>query len=290
MPQTVPMTTEPLTAFDTSVLKAPDHWREIDFISDLHLQVDEPATFSAWQSFMQNTPADAVFILGDLFEVWVGDDVIESRSLGGRNNDTLPCKDEISFERRCVDVLKTASQRLDIFIIHGNRDFLLSRDFEKVSGTTLINDPTRLEFAGESWLLSHGDSLCLDDTDYLAFKAQVRSTEWKQQFLAKPLTERQSIARLLRAQSELRKQSGLAYADVDEAEAIKWLSHHRARTLIHGHTHKPADHVLDNSAENPKQTTPLLRMVLSDWDASATPPRTEILRLGVNHPPFRIKA
>ena len=284
------MTTEPLTAFDTSVLKAPDHWREIDFISDLHLQDDEPATFSAWQSFMQNTPADAVFILGDLFEVWVGDDVIESPAVGSRKNDKLPGKDEVSFEKRCVDVLKTAAQRLDIFILHGNRDFLLSTDFEIASGSTLLKDPTRLEFAGASWLLSHGDSLCLDDTDYLAFKAQVRSAEWKQQFSAKPLLERQTIARLLREQSELRKKSGLAYADVDEQEAIQWLSDHRAGTLIHGHTHKPADHVLVSSAENPNQTTPLLRMVLSDWDASATPPRTEILRLGVNHPPRRIKA
>jgi UDP-2,3-diacylglucosamine hydrolase len=290
MPQAVPMTTEPLTAFDTSVLKAPDHWREIDFISDLHLQDDEPATFFAWQTFMQNTPADAVFILGDLFEVWVGDDVIESRSVASLNNETRPCKAEISFEKRCVEVLKTASQRLDIFIIHGNRDFLLSRDFAKASGTTLLKDPTRLEFAGQDWLLSHGDSLCLDDTDYLAFKAQVRSTEWQQQFLAKPLHERQSIARLLRKQSELRKKSGLAYADVHEPEAIKWLSDQRAGTLIHGHTHKPADHVLVNSAGNPQLTTPLLRMVLSDWDASATPPRAEILRLGVGHPPRRIKA
>jgi UDP-2,3-diacylglucosamine hydrolase len=290
MPQAVPMTTEPSTAFDTSVLKAPDHWREIDFISDLHLQDDEPATFLAWQSFMQNTPAEAVFILGDLFEVWAGDDVIESRSVGIQNNDTLPFKDEISFEKRCVEVLKIASQRLDIFIIHGNRDFLLSHDFEKASGATLLNDPTRLQFAGEDWLLSHGDSLCLDDTDYLAFKAQVRSAKWKQQFLAKPLHERQSIARLLRERSELRKKSGLAYADIDEQEAIKWLSDHHAHTLIHGHTHKPADHLLITSAGGANQTTPLLRMVLSDWDASATPPRTEILRLGVNHPPRRIKA
>ena len=284
------MTTEALTAFDTSVLKAPDHWREIDFISDLHLKDDEPATFSAWQTFMQNTPADAVFILGDLFEVWVGDDVIDSPSVGSPKNNKLPSKDEVSFEKRCVDVLKTASQRLDIFIIHGNRDFLLSSDFEIASGSTLLKDPTRLEFAGEAWLLSHGDSLCLDDTDYLAFKAQVRSTEWTQQFLAKPLLERQTIARLLREQSELRKKRGLAYADVDEPEAIQWLSDHRARTLIHGHTHKPADHVLAISANNPNQTTSLLRMVLSDWDASATPPRTEILRLGVDHPPRRIKA
>jgi len=290
MTEPVPMTSEPSAVFDTPVFKAPAHWREIDFISDLHLQDDEPATFSAWQSFMQNTPADAVFILGDLFEVWVGDDVIGSPALGSTENKIRLGETEISFEKRCVEVLKTAAQRLDIFILHGNRDFLLSSGFEKASGSTLLNDPTCLKFAGESWLLSHGDSLCLADTDYLAFKAQVRSTEWKQQFLAKPLPERLSIARHLREQSELRKKSGLAYADVDEPEAIKWLSDHRARTLIHGHTHKPADHVLVNSAGNAQLTTPLLRMVLSDWDASATPPRAEILRLGVGHPPRRIKA
>jgi UDP-2,3-diacylglucosamine hydrolase len=239
---------------------------------------------------MQSTPSDAVFILGDLFEVWVGDDVIGSLGVATQKGPEPLDHTEISFEKRCVDVLKIASQRLDIFIIHGNRDFLLSRAFEKASGTVLLRDPTCLEFAGEFWLLSHGDALCLDDTDYLAFRAQVRSTDWKQNFLAKPLQERLSLARSLRKQSELRKESGVAYADVDDAEAVKWLLSHQANTLIHGHTHKPANHNLPSKAREDIKTKRLLRIVLSDWDGAASPPRAEILRLGVGHRPLRIKA
>jgi UDP-2,3-diacylglucosamine hydrolase len=287
----VPLTNEPSADFVPSVLVAPNHWREIDFISDLHLQDDEPATFSAWQSFMQNTTADAVFILGDLFEVWVGDDAINSPALRNYDVDERLGIRESTFEQRCVEVLNIASKRLDIFFLHGNRDFLLSQAFEKASGSQCLNDPSCLEFAGERWLLTHGDTLCLDDTDYLAFRAQVRSADWQQNFLAKPLQERQAIARSIRAQSELRKQSGLTYADIDEAEAIRWLTDYQASTLIHGHTHRPADHELINKQlQSQLPTIPLRRMVLSDWDAAATPPRAEILRLGVNHPPIRIKA
>jgi UDP-2,3-diacylglucosamine hydrolase len=284
------MTNDPTSGVYPSVLIAPPSWREIDFISDLHLQDDEPATFAAWQSFMQTTPADAVFILGDLFEVWVGDDVIEpapTASVGMANRDLTANK---TFEARCVDVLNSASKRLAIFFIHGNRDFLISSAFAKVSGVTLLNDPTRLEFAGKNWLLSHGDALCLDDTEYLAFRTQVRGQEWKQNFLAKPGQERQALARLLRNQSELRKASGVAYADVDEGEAIKWLLANQAETLIHGHTHRPADHLLTEPLPTQARAQVLERLVLSDWDAAATPPRAEILRLGVGHPPFRIKA
>ena len=287
----VPLTNEPSADFVPSVLVAPSHWREIDFISDLHLKDDEPATFAAWQSFMQNTPADAVFILGDFFEVWVGDDLINDPAHSKYESEERRGIAEPTFEKRCVEVLKNASERLDIFFLHGNRDFLLSSAFEKASGSKHLDDPSCLEFAGERWLLSHGDALCLGDTDYLVFRDQVRSADWQQNFLAKPLKERQAIARSIRAQSESRKQSGLSYADVDAAEATRWLTAHKASTLIHGHTHRPADHQLISQQPQPlPPTNTLRRMVLSDWDAAATPPRAEILRLGVNHPPIRIKA
>jgi UDP-2,3-diacylglucosamine hydrolase len=284
------MTPDPTTGVYPSVLIAPPSWREIDFISDLHLQDDEPATFAAWQSFMQTSSADAVFILGDLFEVWVGDDVIEPPPTASTSVADRDLTTNKTFEARCVDVLNTASKRLAVFFIHGNRDFLISSAFAKASSVTLLNDPTRLEFAGKNWLLSHGDALCLDDTEYLAFRDQVRGQDWKQHFLAKPLQERQALARLLRNQSELRKASGVAYADVDEGEAIKWLLANEAETLIHGHTHRPADHLLTESLPNPTHAQVLQRLVLSDWDAAAKPPRAEILRLGVEHPPRRIKA
>ena len=236
------------------VLQAPAHWRRLDFISDLHLQASEPATFNAWQHFMQTTPADAVFILGDLFEVWVGDDVLATAG----------------FEAGCTQILKAASQRLSIFVMHGNRDFLLGPTFAKAGGLTLLNDPSVLNFAGQHWLLSHGDALCLGDTDYLRFRAQVRSAAWQENFLNLPLAQRQEMAQDMRRQSETHKRSGAPYADLDEPMTCHWLDLAQASTLIHGHTHKPADH----------QMTPgLRRIVLSDWDATATPARAEVLRL-----------
>ena len=229
-------------------------WRAIDFISDLHLQASEPATFQAWQSYMQTTPADALFILGDLFEVWVGDDVLE----------------EHGFEHRCAQVIQQTAARVPTFFMHGNRDFLAGSGMMTACNTTLLADPAVLNFNHQRWVLSHGDALCLGDTAYMAFRQQVRSTEWQQAFLAKPLAERQAIARGLRQQSEARKKSGAEYADVCPQAARQLLLDANASTLIHGHTHKPGAHDLGNG---------LQRVVLSDWDAAATPPRAEVMRL-----------
>jgi len=249
-----PRNTAPTAAPPWPVLQSPAHWRRLDFISDLHLQASEPATFSAWQHYMQTTRADAVFILGDLFEVWVGDDVLETPG----------------FEVGCAQVLKAASQRLAIFLMHGNRDFLLGSAFAQAGGLTLLNDPSVLNFAGQRWLLSHGDALCLGDTDYLQFRAQVRSAAWQENFLSQPLAQRQQMAQDMRRQSETHKRSGAPYADLDEPMTCHWLALAQAGTLIHGHTHKPTDHHI---------TAGLRRIVLSDWDACATPARAEVLRL-----------
>lgn len=224
------------------------------------MQARQPATFAAWHDFMCKTPADAVFILGDLFEVWVGDDVVE----------VLPADAPVSFEARCAEIIKTASRHSDIYFIHGNRDFLLGPAFANLSGMTLLSDPCVLEFAGERWLLSHGDALCLDDTDYMKFRDQVRSKEWQRDFLAKSLAERQSIALALRSQSETRKRQETKYADLDASATCEWLSRANANTLIHGHTHRPGCHALGDRMQ---------RVVLSDWDLSARAPRAEILRL-----------
>ena len=256
----------PTTAPNWPVLQAPPQWRAIDFISDLHLQASEPATFNAWQEYLQTTRADALFILGDLFEVWVGDDGVEDM--------TLKSDQANGFEAHCAQLLKTASQRLDIYFIHGNRDFLLGPAFAASCGMTLLNDPCVLEFGGQRWLLSHGDALCIDDTDYMHFRTQVRSAEWQQTFLAKPLFERQEIARSLRAQSDRLKRSTAAYANVDTQAACHWLNAVQASTLIHGHTHRPDDHDLPCGFNQVRR-----RIVLSDWDATATPPRMEVLRL-----------
>ncbi|WP_210545721.1 UDP-2,3-diacylglucosamine diphosphatase [Rhodoferax sp. PAMC 29310] len=247
-----------------SVLRAPANWRRIDFISDLHLQASEITTFELWRNYLQRTQADAIFILGDLFEVWVGDDVAHPPS---------GLSEPVGFEFSCAQALKDAAQRHDIFFMHGNRDFLLGETFANSCGMALLTDPTLLEFGSERWLLSHGDALCLDDTEYMRFRAEVRTSAWQAQFLSQDLAQRQAVARALRDNSESRKRSGVTYADLDVAATVDWLAATQSHTLIHGHTHKPADHVLPEGRR---------RVVLSDWDAEAQPVRAEVLRLSLD--------
>jgi UDP-2,3-diacylglucosamine hydrolase len=249
----------PSTVPPIAELHAPPSWGTVDFISDLHLQAGDAATFAAWRNYMESTPADAVFILGDLFEVWVGDDAVGAAA-GAQG----------SFEGHCAHLLSQTAGRLALFFMHGNRDFLVGPDLMALCHTTLLADPTVLGFNGQRWLLSHGDALCLGDVDYLQFRREVRSAAWQRSFLARPLAERQAIARGLREQSEARKQSGAPYADVDGNAARAQLQAAKAHILIHGHTHRPAVHDLGNGYS---------RVVLSDWDAAAAVPRAEVLRL-----------
>ncbi|HNN89684.1 MAG TPA: UDP-2,3-diacylglucosamine diphosphatase [Giesbergeria sp.] len=236
-------------------LVAPSHWRTVDFLSDLHLQASEPDTLAAWHHYLQTTPADALFILGDLFEVWVGDDALD---------------DPGSFESQACALLQAASRLRALFFLHGNRDFLIGPGFARHTGATLLHDHTVLVWQGQRLLLSHGDALCLDDVDYQRFRVQARSVQWQEHFLAQPLAQRRAQARGIRAESEARKQSGAVYADVDGPAAIAWLQAAQATTLVHGHTHRPAEHTL---------APDLRRVVLSDWDAAAQPPRADVLRL-----------
>ncbi len=246
-------------------LHASQSWATVDFISDLHLSESEPSIFDAWQRYMVSTTADAVFILGDLFEVWVGDDSIRadlSTQLSGLN-----------FEERCSLVLQAAGKRLDLFFMHGNRDFLMGESMMNVCKATLMTDPTVLTFQQQRYLLTHGDMLCLDDTQYLAFRDIVRQPAWQHTQLAKPLAERQAIGRHMRAESQKNQQNLLEYADVDDAASIAWLEASNAKTMIHGHTHKPANHDLGNGFK---------RVVMTDWDLKATPNRAEVLQLSNN--------
>jgi UDP-2,3-diacylglucosamine hydrolase len=250
------MSTPPLLPQPVPSVQAPQHWQRVDFISDLHLDAHEPATFEAWVQHMAHTSADALFILGDLFEVWVGDD----------NQDP--------FALKCIAALKATAQRMPVYFMCGNRDFLVGASLLEATGMQGLNDPTLLELAATGAtkptriLLSHGDALCLDDHDYLAFRAQVRQPEWQAAFLAKPLAERQAYARDVRSKSEALKRSHTDYADVDTHAAIAWLKATDAQVLLHGHTHKPAVHELGSG---------LSRWVLSDWHADAQPPRLEVL-------------
>jgi UDP-2,3-diacylglucosamine hydrolase len=235
-------------------LQAPPAWRSIEFISDLHLQASDATTFEAWRHYMRDTSADAVFILGDLFDVWVGDDAAQEPGLAAD----------------CATVLQAAAAHAAIFFMHGNRDFLVGAAFLQACRATLLHDPTVLGFAGARWLLTHGDALCLADTDYMKFRGEVRNLAWQREFLSKPLAQRKAIGSDLRRQSEERKGTGIQYAEVDTAAAHAWLEAADAQVMIHGHTHRPADHTLAAGRS---------RTVLSDWDAGAHPPRQQVLRL-----------
>jgi UDP-2,3-diacylglucosamine hydrolase len=226
----------------------------VELISDLHLQPSAPATFEAWRRYMAQVGADALFILGDLFEAWVGDDAAQQ---GG-------------FEASCAQVLRETAQRLPLFFLVGNRDFLVGAGLAQATGMRLLQDPTVFAFGEQRWLLSHGDALCIDDHEYMAFRAQVRDPRWQQQFLAQPLATRQAIARGMRSESEQLKQSGREYPDVDAPTALQWLQAAGAPVLVHGHTHRQRDHELDAAHR---------RVVLSDWDADAVPPRLQALRI-----------
>ncbi len=235
-------------------VQAGPHWRCVDLLSDLHLQAQDTATLAAWRRHLLDTTADAVFILGDLFEAWVGDDAIATPG----------------FAADCAQVLREAGARRPLHFLHGNRDFLVGPGLAHACGFTLLQDPCVLDFGARRWMLTHGDALCLSDTTYLAFRQQVRDPAWIAAFLARPLAEREALARQMRQASEARHQAGGYDADVDGAMARQWLQDADASVMVHGHTHRPAEHDLGAGR---------LRIVLSDWDARATPPRQQVLRL-----------
>ena len=236
-------------------LRADPAWRCIDLLSDVHLHADMPRTFEAWRSHLLQTRADAVLMLGDLFEVWVGDD---QRFTG--------------FDARCLQVLQLAARQRVLAFLPGNRDFLLGDAMLADAGLLRLADPTVLLAFGQRWLLSHGDALCLSDTAYQQFRQQVRAPGWQQAFLAQPLVVRQQQARVMRDASAAHQASrpSADWADVDDTAAGAWLDRAAAPALIHGHTHRPARHALAGGRS---------RHVLGDWDLDATPPRASALRL-----------
>lgn len=218
----------------------------IFFISDLHLSPRSPGATCLFLQFLggRARQADELFILGDLFEAWIGDDD----------------RDE-PFNAEIIAALRAASDSgLKISALHGNRDFLLGTDFAAASGVKLLNDPYILSTAEWQFVLSHGDALCLDDTEYMAFRAQVRNPAWQAALLAKPLAERRSIAAHMREVSESSQRSKeMPYTDLQAAATDDFLREHGYATFIHGHTHQPAkhDHIVDGIHVE--------RWVLSDW-------------------------
>ena len=236
-------------------LQAPARWRTVEILSDLHLQVEAPRTFEAWRRQLLESDADAILLLGDVFEVWVGDDARHD-----------------AFEAGCVDVMREASGRRTLGFMAGNRDFLLGESMCGDCGLLALPDATVLQAFGRRVVLTHGDALCLEDRAYQQFRAQVRSPEWQSAFLDKPLAERRRIARAMRDASTAHQAARPAalWADVDPAAALQLLDAAGSDVLIHGHTHRPGQVRLSPTA---------VRHVLSDWDFDRASARGGVLRL-----------
>ena len=217
------------------------------FIADLHLDETRPAVTQAFFQWLEQISqgCEALFILGDLFEVWIGDD------------------DDDPFRREVVERLRRFSDSgSDLYIMHGNRDFLLGRDFAAAAGAELVDDPLVIDLYGEAVLLMHGDSLCTADHEYMAFRRQARSAEWQVQLLAQSLPQRRAIARSLREQSRsMNSLKAEDIMDVTPAEVLQVMAAHGVQTLIHGHTHRPASHTLTVNGAAAR------RIVLGDWGA-----------------------
>jgi UDP-2,3-diacylglucosamine hydrolase len=216
------------------------------FISDLHLSPRSPGATRLFLQFLAGRAreAESLYILGDLFETWIGDDDIDE-----------------PYHAEIVSALRAASDAgLKISVMHGNRDFLLGCGFAAASGTLLLKDPHVLSTAEWQFVLSHGDALCLDDSAYMAFRAQVRNPEWQATLLAKPLGERRAIAAHMREVSESSQRGkDNPYTDLQAAAIDDFLREHGYATFIHGHTHQPAthDHIVDGIHVE--------RWVMSDW-------------------------
>lgn len=226
------------------------------FASDIHLGAHDPATADAFLGRLRERSADAshLFLLGDLFEAWTGDDWADP-----------VC------ERAIVALAQTTARGCRLFVMHGNRDFLLglplptphARGFTARTGATMLADPTVIDLFGERTLLSHGDALCTDDADYQAFRSLTRDPAWQRAFLARPLQERIAIAQDLRARSELSKSAKAEeIMDVSPDAVQAAMRAAQVRLLIHGHTHRPAVHEIAIDGQ------PARRLVLSDWDAT----------------------
>ncbi|OZC37426.1 UDP-2,3-diacylglucosamine diphosphatase [Marinobacter vinifirmus] len=216
------------------------------FISDLHLEESRPGITGAFLGFLKTHAmgVEQLYILGDFFEAWIGDD------------ERTPLQEQVAAALREVRDSGT-----EIFLMHGNRDFLIGNDYCERAGATLLDDPTVIDLYGTPALLMHGDSLCTADVEYQKFRANMRNPQMQKMMLARPLEDRQQMARQLR-QMSMAKNQGKAedIMDVTPEEVVKELEHHGVQLMIHGHTHRPATHDLEANGE------PARRIVLGDWD------------------------
>ena len=229
------------------------------FISDLHLQESHPRTAEAFFRFLAEraSNADALYLLGDIFEYWAGDDDLGT-----------------PFHQRIVAALRGLSDSgVAVYWMAGNRDFLVSQDFARAAGLTILPDPYVASIGGQRIALVHGDAQCTDDTKYMAFRAQVRDPVWQQQFLAMPLVQRKAIIAGLREGS--RQAHGEKSHDIMDVtpDAVATLHEAtQAATIIHGHTHRPALHLDPQTGRR--------RFVLPDWELDADPVRGGWIAIG----------
>ncbi len=216
------------------------------FISDLHLCASRPAITAAFIEFLQNkaSKVKSLYILGDLFEYWAGDDDIDD-----------------AFHKQIINGFRKLSDAgVKVFLMHGNRDFLIAEDFCQMAGVSLLNDPTMIDMHGKQVLLSHGDDLCTDDIAYQQFRAQVRDKKWQLEFLSQPLQVRKKQIETIRARSEQAKtQKSLEIMDVNAEAVNALLSKYQPDLLIHGHTHRPNQHTIKLDGRL------ITRWVLGDW-------------------------
>ena len=215
------------------------------FISDLHLDASRPHITRQFIEFVRSeaTTAKALYILGDLFEAWIGDDAADETA------------DQVA-----IALAELLQHGVPSFFIHGNRDFLLGDAYARRARLTLLPDPCIVDIDGERVLLMHGDTLCTDDAPYQAFRAQSHAPAWQHAFLARPIAERSAFAEQARAESTRYTRSvDDAITDVNPGAVLTTMHQHGVRRLIHGHTHRPAIHTIELDGE------PAERIVLGDW-------------------------
>ncbi len=216
------------------------------FVSDIHLSPQMPKTASAFFRFLEKQASGAkqLYLLGDIFEYWAGDDDLDD-----------------PFNRQVIEALQRLHERgVQLYWIAGNRDFLAGDGFARASGVTLLPDPFIAESAGQRVLLLHGDAQCTDDSGYMAFRRQVRDPAWQRAFLARPLAERKAIIAGMREGSrDAQREKSMAIMDVNLQAIARLFAEHRVGLMIHGHTHRPAVHRSDAG----------VRYVLPDWDCDS---------------------
>ena len=216
------------------------------FIADLHLTAQRPHAIGLFRDFLEQAqgPLDQLYILGDLFEYWVGDDGA----------------DEPEFAPVVAALREATDTGLGISVLHGNRDFLLGARFAELTGCRLLDDPHELTLFGAPTLISHGDALCTDDREYQELRRQFRDPRWQQQILTRPLADRIAMARALRAESgRATPAKDATLLDVNTEAATALLERHGVRRLIHGHTHRPGEYPV------PTAMGPGVRIVVGDW-------------------------